>query len=82
VLFLIIPESIDRGVALRDETDDTDMALTFREDLDELFGHRGRDRFEEVRGVHPSRSMPDSIEFVDPKDGGGDLENSCKKTQK
>jgi hypothetical protein len=55
------------------------MAMTFREDLDELFGHRGRDRFEEIRGVHPSPSMPDPLEFVDPKDGWGDLEKACKK---
>jgi hypothetical protein len=69
VLLLIIPESIDRGVALRDEAHDAEMAVTFREDLDEFFGHRGRDRFEEIRGVHPSPRMPDPPEFVDPKDG-------------
>lgn len=69
VFLLIVPESIDRGMALRDETHDAEMAVTFREDLDELFGHRGRDHFEEIRGVHPSPRMPDPPEFVDPKDG-------------
>lgn len=79
VLLLIVPESVDRGVALRNESHDAEMAVTFREDLDKFFGHRGGDRFEKIRGVHPRSSMPDGIRFVDLKDSRGVLEKACKK---